>query len=43
VGRLIYHSGFDRLPAKACDMQRFTYSSARSARSLRDEFAGLPT
>ena len=24
-------------------MQRFTYSSARAARSLRDEFAELPT
>jgi hypothetical protein len=31
------------MPAKARDMQRFTYSSARAARSLRDEFAELPT
>src|SRR4029078_12444139 len=37
------HGGFDALPAKARVMQRFTYSSARSARSLRDEFAELPT
>ena len=43
VGRLIYHSAFDSLPPKARDMQRFTSSSARSARSLRDEFAELPT
>ncbi|MGH9140358.1 MAG: alpha/beta fold hydrolase, partial [Vicinamibacterales bacterium] len=43
VGRLIYRSGFDSLPARASDMQRFTYSSARAARSLRDEFAELPT
>jgi pimeloyl-ACP methyl ester carboxylesterase len=43
VGRLIYHSGFDSLPARASEMQRFTYSSARAARSLRDEFAELPT
>jgi pimeloyl-ACP methyl ester carboxylesterase len=43
VGRLIYQDGFGNLPAEARDMQRFTYSSARSARSLRDEFAELPT
>jgi pimeloyl-ACP methyl ester carboxylesterase len=43
VGRLIYHDGFGGLPVEARDMQRFTYSSARSARSLRDEFAELPT
>ncbi len=43
VGRLLYHAGFDSLPAKARDMERFTYSSARAARSLRDEFAELPT
>jgi hypothetical protein len=43
VGRLIYHAGFVGLPAQARDMQRPSYSSARSARSLRDEFAELPT
>jgi pimeloyl-ACP methyl ester carboxylesterase len=43
VGRLLYHAGFESMPAKARDMQRFTYSSARAARSLRDEFAELPT
>jgi pimeloyl-ACP methyl ester carboxylesterase len=43
VGRLLYHAGFDSLPATARDMQRVTYSSARAARSLRDEFAELPT
>lgn len=43
VGRLLYHGGFDGLPAEARDMERFTYSSARAARSLRDEFAELPT
>jgi pimeloyl-ACP methyl ester carboxylesterase len=43
VGRLLYHRSFDGLPAEARDMERFTYSSARAARSLRDEFAELPT
>jgi pimeloyl-ACP methyl ester carboxylesterase len=43
VGRLLYHADFESLPANARDMQRFTYSSARAARSLRDEFAELPT
>jgi pimeloyl-ACP methyl ester carboxylesterase len=43
VGRVFYHGGFEGLPAKARDMKRFTYSSARAARSLRDEFAELPT
>jgi len=43
VGRLLYHAGFAGLPAQARDMQRFTYSSARAARSLRDEFTELPT
>jgi pimeloyl-ACP methyl ester carboxylesterase len=43
VGRLLYHGGFDGLPAEARDMERFTDSSARAARSLRDEFAELPT
>ena len=43
AGRVLYHAGFDTWPAKARDMQRFTYSSARAARSLRDEFAELPT
>ena len=43
VGRVLYHAGFDTWPAQARDMQRFTSSSARAARSLRDEFAELPT
>jgi pimeloyl-ACP methyl ester carboxylesterase len=43
AGRLLYHAAFNGLPAKAGDMERFTYSSARAARSLRDEFAELPT
>ena len=43
AGRVLYHAGFDTWPARARDMQRFTYSSARAARSLRDEFAELPT
>jgi len=43
VGRVLYHAGFEGLPAKARDMERFTYSSARAARSLRDEFVELPT
>jgi pimeloyl-ACP methyl ester carboxylesterase len=43
VGRLLYHGGFGSLPAGSRDMQRFTYSSTSAARSLRDEFAELPT
>ena len=43
VGRVLYHDGFDGLPANVRDMQRFTYSSTRAARSLRDEFSELPT
>ncbi len=43
VGRVRYHADFATWPAKARDMQRFTSSSARAARSLRDEFAELPT
>ena len=43
VGRLVYHADFASLPAQARDMQRLHYSSARSYRSLRDEFAELPT
>ena len=43
VGRLLYQGGLETLPAQARDMERFTYSSARAARSLRDEFAELPT
>jgi pimeloyl-ACP methyl ester carboxylesterase len=43
VGRLLYDGGFEGLPAGSRDMQRFTYSSTRAARSLRDEFAELPT
>jgi pimeloyl-ACP methyl ester carboxylesterase len=43
VGRLIYHADFGNLPAHVRDMQRASHSSARSSRSLRDEFAELPT
>jgi pimeloyl-ACP methyl ester carboxylesterase len=43
VGRLVYHADFASLPAQARDMQRLDYSSARLYRSLRDEFAELPT
>jgi len=43
AGRLIYHAGFGSLPPLARDMERLNYSSARAARSLRDEFAELPT
>jgi hypothetical protein len=40
---LVYHAGFANLPPQARDMERFNSSSARSASSLRDEFAKLPT
>jgi pimeloyl-ACP methyl ester carboxylesterase len=43
VGRLVYHADFTDLPAQAREMQRLNYSSARLYRSLRDEFAELPT
>lgn len=43
VGRLVFHSGFASLPGHARDMQRLHYSSASHYRSLRDEFAKLPT
>lgn len=43
VGRLVFHRGFESLPAGARDMQRLHYSSTRHWRSLRDEFAALPT
>lgn len=43
VGRLVFHAGFASLPAPARKMQRLHYSSARQYRSLRDEFAELPT
>jgi hypothetical protein len=43
AGRPVFHSGFASLPAQARDMQRLYYSSARQYRSLRDEFAELPT
>jgi pimeloyl-ACP methyl ester carboxylesterase len=43
VGRMLYLGAFEGLPSGSRDMQRFTYSSARAARSLRDEFAELPT
>jgi len=43
VGRLVFHAGFASLPPPARNMQRLHYSSARQYRSLRDEFAELPT
>ncbi len=43
VGRLIYQADFANLPARARDMRRRDYSSARMYRSARDEFAELPT
>lgn len=43
VGRLVFQAGFASLPAPARNMQRLHYSSARQYRSLRDEFAELPT
>jgi pimeloyl-ACP methyl ester carboxylesterase len=43
VGRLLYRRGFEGLPSESRHMQRFTYSSTRAARSLRDEFVELPT
>ena len=43
VGRLVFHADFVSLPAQARDMQRLNHASARLYRSLRDEFAELPT
>jgi pimeloyl-ACP methyl ester carboxylesterase len=43
VGRLLYHGSFSDFPAQARDLQRVSGSSARAARSLRDEFAELPS
>jgi pimeloyl-ACP methyl ester carboxylesterase len=43
VGRLVFHAGFAGLPPPARNAQRLHYSSARQYRSLRDEFAELPT
>jgi pimeloyl-ACP methyl ester carboxylesterase len=43
VGRLVFHAAFDNLPPRARDMERLNCSSARAARSLRDEFTELPT
>jgi pimeloyl-ACP methyl ester carboxylesterase len=43
MGRMAYHADFASLPAQARDMQRLNHSSARLYRSLRDEFAELPT
>jgi pimeloyl-ACP methyl ester carboxylesterase len=42
VGRLVIH-GDPALPAPSRDMQRLHHVSARLYRSLRDEFAELPT
>jgi pimeloyl-ACP methyl ester carboxylesterase len=43
VARLIFRFGFASLPPQARDMQRHNYASTRHYRSLRDEFAELPT
>jgi pimeloyl-ACP methyl ester carboxylesterase len=43
VGRLVFHADFVSVPADARDMQRRNHASARLYRSLRDEFAELPT
>lgn len=43
AARLFLHNAFDSLPAPERSMQRLSYSSARQYRSLRDEFAELPT
>jgi pimeloyl-ACP methyl ester carboxylesterase len=43
VGRLVFHADFVSLPPQARDIQRLTHASARLYRSLRDEFAELPT
>src|SRR5262249_22700669 len=42
IGRLVYHHGFDELPAEARDAERRHYSSTRMYQSMRDEFAQLP-
>jgi pimeloyl-ACP methyl ester carboxylesterase len=42
VGRVVVHADL-ALPAHARDMQRLHHASARLYRSLRDEFAELPT
>ena len=43
VARMIYHADFANLPPHVRDMQRASNSSVRASRSLRDEFAALPT
>ncbi|MDP1931121.1 MAG: alpha/beta hydrolase [Gammaproteobacteria bacterium] len=43
AARMIYHAGFAGLPTHVRDMQRASHSSVRSSRSLREEFAALPT
>jgi pimeloyl-ACP methyl ester carboxylesterase len=43
VGRLVFHAEFVSLPPHARDMERLNHASARLYRSLRDEFAELPT
>ena len=43
VGRLAFRGAFANLPPQARDMERLNSSSARAARSLRDEIAELPT
>jgi len=43
VGRLVFHDDFVSWPAHARDAQRLNHASARLYRSLRDEFAELPT
>ena len=43
VARLFDPAGYGSLPATARDRLRLTHTSARLFRSLRDEFAQLPT
>ncbi len=42
VGRLLYRGGFEALPAGSRDMQRFTYSSTRAARSCATSLPSYP-
>ncbi|MGH7724464.1 MAG: alpha/beta hydrolase, partial [Candidatus Eiseniibacteriota bacterium] len=42
VGRVAYHSDFDSLPPRARDAELAFWSTARHARSARDEWAAAP-
>jgi pimeloyl-ACP methyl ester carboxylesterase len=43
IARLVYGSNFGTLPSQARDEQRAFWSTARQARSMRDELAEAPT